>query len=302
MLLVAKKPGPALDLDVARAAIPLASLHGAAPLPPYVRLIHDVLLGDRSLFTRPDGLAAVWQVAEPLLTSPPPSAGTRPAHGARRRPASSSPPGTGSWASNHPAAAPAGPLSRSRPCALAPAATAGARACHCCWLAALVGPGADACSRAASPRCWRSRPARPDRGPGPAIPSRLPGPGGTGTRPGRRDPGLPVARIQWHRTITGDMQARTTRAWDGGFRTFCHGCRVGYGPDGSELTASCPAAGRTGSNSEPLAVGQGQLGSTILSSRPDRPEQTMLWRRSGSRGASRRMPGSGSAAEARYVG
>jgi glucose-6-phosphate 1-dehydrogenase len=71
--LVAKKPGPALDLDIARASIPLASLHGADPLPPYVRLIHDVLLGDRSLFTRPDGLAAVWQVAEPLLTNPPPA-------------------------------------------------------------------------------------------------------------------------------------------------------------------------------------------------------------------------------------
>jgi glucose-6-phosphate 1-dehydrogenase len=71
--MVAKRPGPALDLDVALASIPLASLHGADPLPPYVRLIHDVLLGDRSLFTRPDGLAAVWQVAEPLLTSPPPA-------------------------------------------------------------------------------------------------------------------------------------------------------------------------------------------------------------------------------------
>lgn len=69
--LVAKKPGPALELDVARASIPLAALHGADPLPPYVRLIHDVLLGDRALFTRPDGLAAVWQVAEPLLSNPP---------------------------------------------------------------------------------------------------------------------------------------------------------------------------------------------------------------------------------------
>jgi len=78
LFLVAKKPGPALDLDVARASIPLASLHGADPLPPYVRLIHDVLLGDRSLFTRPDGLAAVWQVAEPLLTSPPPVHGYPP--------------------------------------------------------------------------------------------------------------------------------------------------------------------------------------------------------------------------------
>jgi glucose-6-phosphate 1-dehydrogenase len=69
--LVAKKPGAGLQLDVASAKIPLADLSGADPLPPYVRLIHDVLLGDRSLFTRPDGLAAVWKVAEPLLTNPP---------------------------------------------------------------------------------------------------------------------------------------------------------------------------------------------------------------------------------------
>ena len=33
------------------------------PLPPYVRLLHDVLNGDRSLVTRPDGLAHVWKVA-----------------------------------------------------------------------------------------------------------------------------------------------------------------------------------------------------------------------------------------------
>jgi glucose-6-phosphate 1-dehydrogenase len=69
--LVTKKPGPALELDVAHANISLSRLSGADPLPPYVRLIHDVLLGDRSLFTRPDGLAAVWDVAEPLLSSPP---------------------------------------------------------------------------------------------------------------------------------------------------------------------------------------------------------------------------------------
>ncbi|HEY6497036.1 MAG TPA: glucose-6-phosphate dehydrogenase (NADP(+)) [Trebonia sp.] len=69
--LVAKKPGPALNLDVAHCGIPLASLPGADPLPPYVRLIHDVLLGDRSLFTRPDGLAAVWEAAQPLLSAPP---------------------------------------------------------------------------------------------------------------------------------------------------------------------------------------------------------------------------------------
>ena len=69
--LVAKKPGPELDLDHGKASLPLSSLAGANPLPPYVRLIHDALIGDRSLFTRPDGLAAVWKVAGPLLSSPP---------------------------------------------------------------------------------------------------------------------------------------------------------------------------------------------------------------------------------------
>ena len=69
--LMAKKPGPELDLDHARASIPLSSLAGADPLPPYVRLIHDALIGDRSLYTRPDGLAAAWKVVDPLLSSPP---------------------------------------------------------------------------------------------------------------------------------------------------------------------------------------------------------------------------------------
>ncbi|HZZ97020.1 MAG TPA: glucose-6-phosphate dehydrogenase [Jatrophihabitantaceae bacterium] len=69
--LVAKKPGPELQLETAEAQITLSDLAGADPLPPYVRLINDVLLGDRSLFTRPDGLAAVWDVAAPLLAKPP---------------------------------------------------------------------------------------------------------------------------------------------------------------------------------------------------------------------------------------
>ncbi len=30
-----------------------------------------MLLGDRSLFTRPDGLAAVWEVFDPLLSARP---------------------------------------------------------------------------------------------------------------------------------------------------------------------------------------------------------------------------------------
>jgi glucose-6-phosphate 1-dehydrogenase len=69
--LIVKKPGPGLDLDSGTVALPLSGLAGADPLPPYVRLIHDALTGDRSLFTRPDGLAAVWKSVGPLLDSRP---------------------------------------------------------------------------------------------------------------------------------------------------------------------------------------------------------------------------------------
>jgi glucose-6-phosphate 1-dehydrogenase len=69
--LIAKRPGPGLVLDSARAAVPLSTLADGDPLPAYVRLIHDVLIGDRALFTRPDGLAAAWNVVDPLLTNPP---------------------------------------------------------------------------------------------------------------------------------------------------------------------------------------------------------------------------------------
>ncbi len=84
----------------ARGGIPLATLPDADPLPRYVRLIHDVLLGDRSLFTRPVGLAAVWDVAEPLLSHP---TQVRPYAPGSCRPgpgrATSSRRAAGSWAS-----------------------------------------------------------------------------------------------------------------------------------------------------------------------------------------------------------
>jgi glucose-6-phosphate 1-dehydrogenase len=71
LTLLAKQPGVDLTVEPATVRLPLARLPEAEPLPPYVRLIHDVLLGDRSLFTRPDGLAAVWRCARPLLDEPP---------------------------------------------------------------------------------------------------------------------------------------------------------------------------------------------------------------------------------------
>ncbi len=70
--MVVKEPGVTLDFGVTEAEVDLAKIANAHPVPPYARLIHDVLLGDRSLFTRPDGLEHVWDVARPLLDHRPP--------------------------------------------------------------------------------------------------------------------------------------------------------------------------------------------------------------------------------------
>jgi glucose-6-phosphate 1-dehydrogenase len=65
--LVTKRPGPTSDLGCVTVDLPLGKVFHTPTLPAYSRLIHDVLLGDRSLFTRPDGLAHVWEVAGPIL-------------------------------------------------------------------------------------------------------------------------------------------------------------------------------------------------------------------------------------------
>ena len=62
-----KTPGASSDLGTTWTQIPLDTLSGGDPLPPYVRLIHDVLTGDRALFTRPDGLEDVWIAAAEVL-------------------------------------------------------------------------------------------------------------------------------------------------------------------------------------------------------------------------------------------
>ncbi|TFV63359.1 glucose-6-phosphate dehydrogenase (NADP(+)) [Geodermatophilus sp. DF01-2] len=63
---VAKEPGPELALATATATLQLADVPGGTPLPPYVSLLHDVLTGDRSLFTSSDGLAHAWRAFAPL--------------------------------------------------------------------------------------------------------------------------------------------------------------------------------------------------------------------------------------------
>jgi glucose-6-phosphate 1-dehydrogenase len=70
LTVVIKRPGTELELEPATVSLPLNSVRGDS-LPPYARLLHDVLVGDRSLFTRPDGLEHVWEVAAPLLDDQP---------------------------------------------------------------------------------------------------------------------------------------------------------------------------------------------------------------------------------------
>ena len=68
---VVKEPGADFELTSADTELPLGTVDRADPLPPYVKLIHDVIVGDRSLFTRPDGLGSAWDAITPLLNSRP---------------------------------------------------------------------------------------------------------------------------------------------------------------------------------------------------------------------------------------
>ena len=43
------------------------------PAEPYERLLHDALAGDRSLFTREDGVEETWRILQPLLDKAPPA-------------------------------------------------------------------------------------------------------------------------------------------------------------------------------------------------------------------------------------
>lgn len=69
--LIMKRPGPDLTWVEERIDLSLAEVDPGEALDPYVALIHDVLLGDRSLFTSSDGLQHAWRVSEPVLSDPP---------------------------------------------------------------------------------------------------------------------------------------------------------------------------------------------------------------------------------------
>ena len=70
---MAKKPGPEMTLGATEMKFSYEdSFAQANALEGYERLILLAMLGDQSLFTRADGIERVWEISEPLLTSPPP--------------------------------------------------------------------------------------------------------------------------------------------------------------------------------------------------------------------------------------
>ena len=70
---LAKVPGPTLRLGEAHMHFSYATAFGGPEqaLEPYERLIHDVMVDDRTLFTTSDGIERLWEISEPVLEAPP---------------------------------------------------------------------------------------------------------------------------------------------------------------------------------------------------------------------------------------
>ncbi|HEX4669855.1 MAG TPA: glucose-6-phosphate dehydrogenase [Solirubrobacterales bacterium] len=72
---LAKVPGPTVQLGEAHMRFSYADTFGGAEqaLDAYERLIHDVMVGDRTLFTSSDAIERLWEISEPVLERPPPT-------------------------------------------------------------------------------------------------------------------------------------------------------------------------------------------------------------------------------------
>jgi glucose-6-phosphate 1-dehydrogenase len=71
---LAKVPGPVMRLGEAHMRFSYADSFGGAgqALDAYERLIHDVMIGDRTLFTTSAAIERLWEVADPVMCEPPP--------------------------------------------------------------------------------------------------------------------------------------------------------------------------------------------------------------------------------------
>ena len=69
---LAKAPGPFVELAPARMDFSYGSTFGSKLVEAYERLLHDALMGDRTLFTRPDGIERTWDLVGDVLADPRP--------------------------------------------------------------------------------------------------------------------------------------------------------------------------------------------------------------------------------------
>ncbi|WP_229051784.1 glucose-6-phosphate dehydrogenase [Aeromicrobium sp. Leaf350] len=68
-----KRPGPGMTLDKLSMQFAMQETGRSGDvLEAYERLIHDAMLGERTLFTTAEGIERLWEVSQPLLDAPPP--------------------------------------------------------------------------------------------------------------------------------------------------------------------------------------------------------------------------------------
>ena len=77
---LAKTPGPRIELGEAHMRFSYADTFGGQEqsLDPYERLIHDVMMGDRLLFTSSEAIERLWEISAPVLEQPPPAIAYEP--------------------------------------------------------------------------------------------------------------------------------------------------------------------------------------------------------------------------------
>ncbi len=73
------------ELDLTEARMDFSYGDGDGLLEAYERLIYDALVGDKTLFTRADGIERLWEVVQPVLDAPPKAIPYRPGRGGRAR-------------------------------------------------------------------------------------------------------------------------------------------------------------------------------------------------------------------------
>ena len=74
----AKVPGPGYELQTVRMDFDYDRAFDHAPAEAYERLLHDAMIGERTLFTRTDGVERSWEIVTPMLEQPSKLVGYRP--------------------------------------------------------------------------------------------------------------------------------------------------------------------------------------------------------------------------------